>query len=752
MKRSTLSLLLALLAPHAMAISVQIEVQNYPHCVYPTGALDANASGGVGPYTYLWSTGATTATIYDLPAGTYSVTVTDLNGDPATDMIDLTAQPLYGADPIWLTGCPEETLGPPWRLVIRDYLENIGMGPYTFSGSVGITTELVTQNTGTYLLLGNFTQGTPGSPLNATITDVNGCISTMTGTFPPDPQWLEPQVLEVNGACSGGANGSIRVFVPREPNGWAFGFELYREGFTNPIDWTGGVIPNNLAGTQDRTFIRGGLPAGTYYLVTRVDWESFWVGTLQEEYFNFPVDLCTDTIVVEVPDLGYTCGTLSGTAFVDGNQNCLRNGTEPYLPNTMIEVQPGNFYAITNGAGQYTMNLPYGTYTAVDQNAIFQEHCGVEGTPFDVSLSEVNVTRNFADTSLVGLDMEAWVSSTPARPGFELRYGISARNLTGATSGTGTVTFTFDPLLTFLGSSDVPASVTANTITWNFTSLNAFQHHSFGPRFQVPPDITLLGTVFSASATVSTITTDSDLGNNTFLYDVTVTGAYDPNDKLVSTSAGVEGLYLIDQDDWLNYTIRFQNTGTDTAFFVVITDTLPETLDPATFQLGVASHAMSLGLQEHRVLRFMFPNILLPDSNVNEPLSHGFVSFRIRPRQPVLPGTIIENIANIYFDFNPPIITEPSVLVAEFSTGVVAQQTEAVRVWPNPAQDHLRIRAEEAIIGSRTYSMDGREIQRGTHSTAEVLIDTRRFATGCYLLEVLLTSGSVQRSTFIKQD
>ena len=162
MNRSSLTILLALLATPSMAISVQIEVQDWPKCVYPTGELVANASGGVGPYTYLWSTGATTETIYDLPAGTYSVTVTDFNGDPATDTVDLIAQQLYGADPIWLTGCPEETLGPPWRLVIRDYLENIGMGPHSFSGSVLSATELPTANTGTYLYLNNFDKVTPG--------------------------------------------------------------------------------------------------------------------------------------------------------------------------------------------------------------------------------------------------------------------------------------------------------------------------------------------------------------------------------------------------------------------------------------------------------------------------------------------------------------------------------------------------------------------------------------------------------------
>jgi hypothetical protein len=743
--------LLLFMVPNAQAITVQIEVQQWPHCVYATGSLNAAVTGGVGPYTYLWSTGATTPNIYEVPAGTYSVTVTDFNGDPATDVIELSAEPLYGAEPIWLTGCPDQASGPPWRLVIRDYVENIGMGPYSFSGSVWDATELVTQNTGTYLYFSGFAQATPGTPLNATITDSNGCVSSMTGTFPPPPQWLQPQVLEVNGACSDGANGSIRVFVPEEPNGWAFGFELYRAGFSNPMEWTGGGTPNNLAGTSDRTFTRAGLPAGTYYLVTRVDWESFYVGTLQQEYFNFPMDPCTDTIVVEVPDLGYTCGTLSGIAYIDGNQNCIRNGTEPYLPNTVIEVQPGDFYAITNGAGQYALNLPYGTYTSTDQNALFQEHCGGEGTPFELSSTAINVVRNFADTSLVGLDMEAWISSTPARPGFELHYGISARNLTGASSGSGTVTFTFDPLLTFLGASQVPASVSGNTITWNFSSLNAFQYRYFSPRFQVPPDINLLGTVLPASATVTTGTADSDLANNTFLYDVTVTGAYDPNDKLVSTTAGVEGVYLIGEDDRLNYTIRFQNTGTDTAFFVVVTDTLPETLDPATFQLGVASHGMSLSLQESRVLRFMFPNIMLPDSNVNEALSHGFVTFSIKPRQPLLPGTEITNIANIYFDYNDPVITEPSTLVAEFSTGISSVNPEALRVWPNPANDLVRIAMNEPMVTIELVSMDGRVVQRFTEPGNEVLIATERYAPGCYLLSATTLNGRVGRTSLTIQ-
>ena len=121
--------------------------------------------------------------------------------------------------------------------------------------------------------------------------------------------------------------------------------------------------------------------------------------------------------------------------------------------------------------------------------------------------------------------------------------------------------------------------------------------------------------------------------------------------RTTSTRAS-DALYFIGQDEWIDYTIRFQNTGTDTAFHVIVTDTLPGTLDLATLEVGAASHAFTWALREQGTLKFRFFDILLPDSNVNEASSHGSVSFRIRPKQPLVPGTVIENMANIYFDFN----------------------------------------------------------------------------------------------------
>ena len=228
-----------------------------------------------------------------------------------------------------------------------------------------------------------------------------------------------------------------------------------------------------------------------------------------------------------------------------------------------------------------------------------------------------------------------------------------------------------------------------------------------------------------------------------------ITSSFDPNDKLASTSSrSSRTLYFIGQDEWIDYTIRFQNTGNDTAFNVVVTDTLSNSLDPASFLAGSASHSYTWGMEENGMLRFTFTNILLPDSNVNEALSHGFVGFRIKPTEPLLPGTVIENTANIYFDFNPPVITEPSVLMAEFSTGVTNQIGNNVYLSPNPTTDLLNVRLPGNA--DRTFMVvaaDGRTIAVPSKPTAQGLqLDTRSLPSGLYLI-----TTSTGTARFVKQ-
>ena len=134
-------------------------------------------------------------------------------------------------------------------------------------------------------------------------------------------------------------------------------------------------------------------------------------------------------------------------------------------------------------------------------------------------------------------------------------------------------------------------------------------------------------------------------------------GSYDPNDKSIYID-GIADADIIAEDSAIDYLIRFQNTGTDTAFTVRIEDQLSADYDLASLRPIAGSHDYDWSIDRNRTLVVQFDNILLPDSTINEPDSHGFIRFRAnlnedRPE----PGAVIENTAAIFFDFNEPIIT-----------------------------------------------------------------------------------------------
>jgi len=134
--------------------------------------------------------------------------------------------------------------------------------------------------------------------------------------------------------------------------------------------------------------------------------------------------------------------------------------------------------------------------------------------------------------------------------------------------------------------------------------------------------------------------------------------SFDPNDKAVSPG-GVTDQHYTPTRSRLDYVIRFQNTGTDVAYKVVVADTLSTDLDVSTLQVGAVSHPYQVQVsgQGRPVLTFTFNNILLPDSNANEPKSHGYIQFSIRPKADLPEKTRIENLADIFFDYNEPVRT-----------------------------------------------------------------------------------------------
>ena len=176
------------------------------------------------------------------------------------------------------------------------------------------------------------------------------------------------------------------------------------------------------------------------------------------------------------------------------------------------------------------------------------------------------------------------------------------------------------------------------------------------------------------------------------IYCGVVTGSYDPNDK-TGYPLGVGEDHLIEPNRKMDYVIRFQNTGTDTAFTVKILDTLDTDLDIFSVRSGVSSHSYSFRMYGPRVLEWTFNNIKLPDSTTNEPESNGFVTFTVNQVKNLPDGTEINNQVGIYFDFNDPIITNTTSHIIGRSIKTpppplnikdVSATLNMARLYPNP--------------------------------------------------------------------
>jgi uncharacterized repeat protein (TIGR01451 family) len=233
-------------------------------------------------------------------------------------------------------------------------------------------------------------------------------------------------------------------------------------------------------------------------------------------------------------------------------------------------------------------------------------------------------------------------------------------------------------------------------------------------------------------------------------------GAFDPNDKQ-GFPRGMDEERRIRPGQPLDYLIRFQNTGTDTAFTVVILDTLDtQVFDMTTLRPGPSSHNCLYEILGTGVIRWTFNNIMLPDSNVNEAASHGFVKFMIQPKMELPYGTTIRNSAAIYFDFNEPIITNQTLhTINELYPSAVRPDLKArpVQIIPNPASDRLTIvtpKLSESTEGQLLlYNSQGRLVHTQRTMGHTHKIDIARLPQGIYAFEILTSNHSTASGRFV---
>lgn len=360
---------------------------------------------------------------------------------------------------------------------------------------------------------------------------------------------------------------------------------------------------------------------------------------------------------------------ISGKVYADSNNNCIAEGLEKGMGNVKVMLDSAGTLIqqrISNNEGFYSFDTDTGfyTYTIDTTNLPVLLMCPAIGyhTSTLTALDSMNYNKNFGMQCKPGFDVG--VKSIARDSGFFIpanytRIKIIAgdmSNLFGlhcATGIGGYVKVKLTGLISYIAPEPgalVPI-ISGDTLIYNiadFGSINAFDAF----RFIVQTDTT--ATLFSQACfevTVSPDTGDFNPNNNSLNHCFTISTSYDPNNKEASPTAILDSTL-----QWLTYTINFQNTGTATAQHIYLLDTLDDNIDAASFELIAYSHqpvTQVIGT----VVRFNFPGINLPDSLTNEPGSHGYVQYKVKLKSGLALGTSIYNTANIYFDFNAPVVT-----------------------------------------------------------------------------------------------
>ncbi len=198
---------------------------------------------------------------------------------------------------------------------------------------------------------------------------------------------------------------------------------------------------------------------------------------------------------------------------------------------------------------------------------------------------------------------------------------------------------------------------------------------------------------------------DSDLDNNYLTYCYQVVNSYDPNNKLVSPMSVEPGF-----DDWMYYTINFQNTGSAPAFNIRLEDELPANMDLETFQMTNTSHDSYYDINELD-LTVYYPDIMLADSTSNEPDSKGYFQFKVKPLTAMIDGETIENMASIFFDFNNPVITNTAITEALLPDGITELNSSSLNIYPNPSNGKVTAISRVPILDICCYDLLGKKIQ-----------------------------------------
>ena len=452
---------------------------------------------------------------------------------------------------------------------------------------------------------------------------------------------------------------------------------------------------------------------------------------------------------------GYTANCsnnkgISGFVFKDINNDCIINISEQGIPNIPVKLfdNIGALIRQTYSSyyGKYSFLETSGTYNLVidTANKPYQLNCPFPGNDSLISLTyfyPIADSINFPATCKPGFDIGIQSISTNGviRPGQAHILNVNAGdmfhwynlNCTNGISGSVSLSVTgpVSNVMPDIGS--LTPSVSGNIFTYNISDFSSINNSTdFQLIFQT--DTTAqAGDVICVNATVTPISGDNNPINNTYTFCYNVVNSYDPNIKETYPENVQPGF-----NDWITYTIHFQNTGNAPAFNIRIQDELDTMLNLETFQVINYSHQNLVDLTGS-VLNVRFPNIQLPDSTTNSAGSKGFIQYRLKPKATWAAPYQIKNTAYIYFDYNAPIVTNTTLNTILIPTGLKNQTETVMNLYPNPSNGSFTIELntkEKQTL--QVFDITGNVVLSQTIENGKAIIDGSHLASGIYNINI----------------
>ena len=454
------------------------------------------------------------------------------------------------------------------------------------------------------------------------------------------------------------------------------------------------------------------------------------------------------------------CPGIHMNAFLDSNTNGIKDSGEPDFPLGQFSYQingDGEIHYASSSSGAYTIyesdssNI-YDLGYLVNSEFSTLYNCTTVYTGIGVSTGvadyffPVTIEQDATDISV------SLVPLSPVRAGLTYINKLVYTN-TGNQTVSGVVTFGQDNVVSIASVSEPGIVANSNGFTLAFTDLAPYGSRTIFVTMNVPPipQVTI-GQMVTTSASITPA--DDELpANNMAVLSQPVMAAWDPNDKTEAHGPRILADAFTPQD-YLYYTIRFENTGNLAAIDVSIIDLLDAQLDETSVETTAASHGYTLERTANQ-LTWVFRDINLPVSVENADIGKGFVSFRVKPKPGFSVGDAIPNTASILFDANPAIVTNTFETEFVNALGNATIMNGKVSIYPNPTHSSINVKmtqTAETIALITVYDIVGKSVKtmQGI-SSHDANVDVSDLSAGIYLIEIQTGSGNKLLKKLVKQ-